>query len=222
MKLPIRKLIILSSISLFPNFQIYTQSHSFHLNSGGIELAYRVTLPKDYSQSKRYPVLFVPGFEKVDDNYSVYLGATPSEYDWIIVESIAHLKPDFLIEALISKIRNQYSVKQLFLSGFSANSINLFRLSAKYIEMIDGIVAMPGYANDIDPTVLARNPDLKILLIVGEEDCSWKSKSVEAHKKLLTMGADVSFGIIPGEAHIMRGFAGAPFFYLLNNVLLGL
>jgi predicted esterase len=86
---------------------------------------------------------------------------------------------------------------------------------------VDGVVGMPGYANRIDESVLSRNPGLKILLIVGEKDYSWKSRSVEASRTLRDMGANVSLKIIPDEGHILKGVAGSPFFELLNQKLLG-
>ena len=128
-----------------------------------------------------------------------------------------HMKADFLAKALITRIRNNYPVEGLYFSGFSANSIDIFRLGAKYVKQIDGIIGMPGYANEISGNVIDQNPDLQIMLIVGERDTYWKSKAIKAHQKLQAMGANVSIDIIPNEGHIIGNFAGYPFFDLIGE-----
>ena len=61
------------------------------------------------------------------------------------------------------------------------------------------------------------NPDLQIILIVGEKDTSWKSKAIRAHQKLQAIQTKVSLDIIPNEGHIMNNFAGIRFITLINK-----
>ncbi len=212
--------LILSYVLILNSYQeVKAQPIVGHVEVQGQKLLYRVTLPDGYDQTKAYPVLFAPGFEKTTDGNSIYLGNSPSKHGWIIVESIVHMKSEIFTQAIINQIRNNYRTENVYLSGFSANSVDIFRRAAKFVELIDGVIAMPGYANQIDSRVIARNPDITILLIVGEEDNYWKNRSVKAYQRLQALGAIVSLDIIPKQGHIMEDFAGDPFFNLLAERL---
>ena len=189
---------------LFVSFiigELLAQSQVQEIEHQGEKLDFRVTLPSNFENDKTYPLLLVPGFESPDEPYSLYLGDKPSSYDWIIVESIINIKSAFTNE-LINFIKSSYPVGDVYISGFSANSIPMFKLIKEDPNLFAGAIAMPGYANGIDRTVFKSSPGLKIILIVGENDTYWKNQSRLAFQRLRSIGFDTSLHIIPGEGHL--------------------
>ncbi len=193
------------------------QSISRTITMAGKQLDYRVTLPSQYNAEVDYPLLLVPGYEREGDDYSLYLGNDPTQFDWIIVESIVNIKPEFF-RALISQLKADYKVRSVFVSGFSANSVPMFSAIARAPGLLQGVIGMPGYANDFDEKVLEQNPEMKVMLIVGEDDGYWKRMAIAANRNLKAYGFDVSLHVIPNQGHIIKALAGRPFFDLLQKL----
>ena len=198
--------------------ELLAQSQVHGIAHQGEKLDFRVTLPKNFQNNKTYPLLLVPGFESPNEPYSLYIGDMPSSYDWIIVESVINIK-SALTNELINFIKSSYPIGDVYISGFSANSIPMFKLIKEHPNLFVGAIAMPGYANGIDRTVFESNPELKIILIVGENDTYWKNQAGSAFQRLRSIGFDTSLHIIPGQGHRLMGLRGKPFFDLLHKRL---
>ena len=211
--------LLLVIVSAWFDLSCQAQTTSFELEDASNKLIYRVTLPINFEPNKSYPLLLVPGFESKNEPPSVYIGNQPEKLVYIIVESILNIKGGMTIP-LLKELKSKYNIQSIYISGFSANSIPMFEIVAKHAELFNGVIAMPGYANAITESVIQRNPDLKIILIVGERDTSWKAKAIKAKERLSAINAIVSLDIIPGQGHIMKSFAGEPFAELLKKTTL--
>lgn len=202
---------IISIEASWAQSKIYTIEHKQE------KLSFKVILPDNFQKNKTYPVLLAPG-DPDRNEPSIYMGSNPSQFGWIIVESIINIKPSFA-NTLIEHIKAHYSTSMIFISGFSANSVPMFKCVRKNPKLFDGVIGMPGYANGIDQQTFQSNPNLKIILIVGARDTYWKKQAESAFKQLKNTGFDSSIHVIPNQGHKMEAFAGKPFFNLLNKRL---
>ena len=60
---------------------------------------------------------------------------------------------------------------------------------------------------------------MRVQLIVGENDTSWREGSERWHEKLQTAGVESILEIIPTGDHVMPEIANEPFFERMNRLV---
>lgn len=187
--------------------------------SKGKELLVRITEPEGFSKDKAYPVLLGPGLDGGDLKAGCrYFGTHADRHGWILVESLIHMEKRSVVKMLLDHLEENYAIQELFILGFSANSVDAFQIAEMYHDKFTGVIAMPGNPDYRDKDKLKSLSKTKILMIVGERDAYWKNRAVTAKEKLDQWGVCNKLVIVPNGGHILDEFAGDPLFKELNSI----
>ena len=182
------------------------------------ELLVRITEPTEFSKDKAYPVLLGPGLDGADLKAGCrYFGSHADWHGWILVESLVHMEKRSAVKVLLDYLEENYAMRELFILGFSANSVDAFQIAEMYPDKFTGVVAMPG-----NPNLGGRDKSeifskTKVLMIVGERDTYWKNRAVKAKEKLDQWGIYNKLVIVPNGGHVLDEFAGDLLFKELNS-----
>lgn len=186
--------------------------------SKGKELLIRITEPEGFSKDKVYPVLLGPGLDGGDLKAGCrYFGTHADQHGWILVESLVHMEKRSVVKVLLDYLEENYAIRELFILGFSANSVDAFQIAEMYHDKFTGVIAMPGNPDYRDKDKLKSLSKTKILMIAGERDTYWKNRAIKAKEKLDQMGTYNKLVIVPNGGHVLDEFAGDPLFKELNS-----
>ncbi len=189
--------------------------------SKGKELLMRITEPQGFSKDKAYPVLLGPGLDGGDLKAGCrYFGTNADQYGWILVESLVHMEKRSAVKVLLDYLEENYAIRELYILGFSANSVDAFQIAEMYHDKFTGVIGMPGNPSFNDRAKLKSFSKTKILMIVGERDTYWKNRAIKAKTKLDQSGLGNKLVIVPNGGHILDEFAGLPLFKELNELIM--
>ena len=203
---------------VFTLITVRGQSKVITLDFEGKIIPVRITTPESYTSNKSYPVLIGPGLDK--GNLAIgcrYFGTQPEKHGWILVESSIHMENRKAVSFLLNHLETEYSTGDIFILGFSANSVDAFNIASIYNERINGIIGMPGNPETLS---IKKHKDQKILMIVGERDSYWKKRAEKAKVTMDNQGYQSDLVVIPNGGHILDELTGKPLFSILNKKLL--
>ncbi|MEK6154561.1 hypothetical protein WIW50_14925 [Flavobacteriaceae bacterium 3-367] len=186
--------------------------------SGENNLRYAYTLPDDYDPHKAYPVLIAPGMGRDDTTVNLFFGPRPEQHGWILIESVALIRGAKVMQALLDELKRNYTIEGFHFLGYSANSAGEFDIAMELASEFTSVTGLPGHPRTTDSKKLQRLKSLKIQFIVGENDSWWKKQALNSQKTLESLGVDVRLQIVKDGGHILRHYAGAPLFKILNTL----
>ncbi len=199
---------------------VHAQQKVVELPLGQKKLLVRVTEPEKFSPDNTYPILLGPGLDGGNLNLGCrYFGSNSEKHGWILVESLVHLENRTAIKVLLDYLEKTYSLNELFILGFSANSEDAFQIASIYNNHFTGVISMPGNPNINDLESLKRLVNKKILMIVGEKDTYWKKRAENAKLLMDKYKINNKLVIIPEGGHILDELAGTPLFDLLEEMV---
>ncbi|MCL6275490.1 hypothetical protein M3P19_15860 [Muricauda sp. 2012CJ35-5] len=213
------KLQVLALLTGIFTTSVYSQQKIERLDIGNDELLVRVTIPKAYDGVKSFPVLLGPGLDGDNlKNGSRFFGNNKEEHGWILVESLVHMKPRKAVGVVLNYLQDNYKIGDVYILGFSANSIDAFNIASDYHNRIDGVIGMPGNPNVQDLEKLKRLSKMKIMMIVGERDSYWKRRAESAKNVLDDQNIWNRLKVIPKGGHVLDELTGEPLFAILEEL----
>lgn len=174
-----------------------------------------VHLPPRFDADKTYSVLVSPG--------DFYWQDRPSQPGWIVVTSDAFWGSDRLENGrrALAKLRQEYKIRGggFHIAGWSANSAGIFEIAMAFPQdflSVTGVAGMPGAGAE---GRLSQLEDVRVQLIVGENDTYWREGSERWHEKLQKAGVAATLEIVPNGDHVMPELANEPFFERMNRLV---
>jgi len=204
---------LLSFAFLLPIFSIFGQRTKKILEANNSKFQYALTIPKGFDKGKNYPLILLPG-EVNEPN--IYIEGKGSNHGWVTVESPINIESPDLFPALISQIKKEVMISSITIVGFSANSSGAFRIAAKYPNLVNSVVGMPGHPRST--ANLSQFSNMSILFIVGEKDSYWLKEAKRFHQLFQEMNIKSELEIIVGGGHILHEIKGEPFFKLIEHL----
>ncbi|WP_190809201.1 hypothetical protein [Flagellimonas sp. S3867] len=196
------------------------QQKVIELPLGSKKLLVRIIEPEGFSPDKAYPILLGPGLDGGNLNTGCrFFGSNAEKYGWILIESLVHMEKRAVVKVLVEYLKKEYKVNELFILGFSANSIDAFQIASTYNHLFTGVIGMPGNPNISNLTTLKRLVNTKVLMIVGEKDVYWKNRAKKAKEIMDSHKIKNTLVVIPNGGHILDELAGKPLFDLLGKMI---
>ena len=181
----------------------------------GSSFPYAVHLPGTYVEGRGYPVLLGPGAATPSSDPSFFWPGGSEDSEWVIVESMAWLEgndPIGRTRALIAELRDRYQPEggKFHLLGYSASSGPAFSVALAIPDEFHSITGLPGHPNARGEG-LDRLRDVRVQIIVGENDGYWLRAAQDAETRMSERGIDVSLEIYPDGGHALAVLKGKPF-----------
>jgi len=213
-------LCLFSACSMAQNQLTNTRFELMALKGGG-KLKYAIHLPDDYDPAKAYPTIIGPGEGTREESPSYYWHGKPSEYGWIIVETMAHFQNDAVnqMDQLLDHLNEQYNVEgdKFHMVGFSANSANSFSVGIALAHRFHSLVGVAGFPRkNPSGADLERVKNTQFYFIVGDQDSYWMKASQRAHDYLKGEGIQSTMKIIKNGGHVLTEIDGKPFIELME------
>lgn len=181
----------------------------------GESLPYAYHLPQGYDPERAYPVLIGPGDGTPGSDNSFFWKEDPSEYGWIVVETMAFLEnaPVETTRRLLDHLEQQFKVEggRFHAVGYSRGGAPTFRVVLALADRFQSITGIPGHPTATDEATLSRLKTMKVQFIVGENDGYWRRESERAHRLLQALGVDTRLEIIDDGGHVLRELVGRGF-----------
>lgn len=176
----------------------------------GRKIQYAVQLPKDYDESKTYPVAVGPSETKADDDQSYYWRGIKDTQGWILLDFPIYEGRKATVEAFLEHIRDKYNVEgdKFHTICFSANSSGIFSLVMNMPEYFHSITGMAGNPGTRDSGQLAKLKGVKVRFVVGDRDTYWMNAAKDRHAKLVEVGVDSQIEIIENGKHVLTNLIG--------------
>lgn len=178
------------------------------------KIKYKVVYPKNYDESKQYPVLLGLSGGNANDkivNYCYYTLFKSHYFNNYI--TILPLGPsgsaltdmdDNEINLLIKDIKEKESVTKnnWILAGTSMGGLAAFNFAVAKPELFEGIITFPGGIRE--QKVSEKWKNYKIVLAVSEkDDDDWKTLNESTKSKLTGKVKSIEVFTIEGEEHII-------------------
>ena len=187
----------------------------------GMNLHYKVVLPKDYDAEKSYPgiLAFPPGPQTMDmvqttlvrnwsaeaqkRGYIVVIPAAPS--GGLFFEGGSRVFPEFLDQLLRDyKIRDN----KFHIAGMSNGGISAFYIAASYPKYFWSVTGFPGYLEDATPERVNAFSKMCINMHVGELDTGWLREIQQQASDFRGKGFTVKFTVEKGQSHVIGTLTG--------------
>jgi len=187
----------------------------------GMNLHYKVVLPRDYDPEKSYPAVlaFPPGSQGNDmvqvtllqnwageaqrRGYIVVIPAAPNGH--LLPQEGARVFPEFLDKLLADyKIRD----KKFHIAGMSNGGISAFLIAASYPQYFTSVTGFPGYLRDATPELMNALAGLCIHMHVGELDTGWRQSMEKQAAEFRAKGYSVQLTVERGEQHVIGALTG--------------
>jgi hypothetical protein len=187
----------------------------------GMNVSYKVVLPKDYDEGKSYPgiLAFPPGPQTMDmvmstlqrnwageaqrRGYIVVIPSAPGGR--LFFEEGARVFPQFLDQLIADyKILDG----KFHIAGMSNGGISAFYIAAKYPQYFWSITGFPGFLPDATPERVSAIANMCINLHVGELDSGWLGTMQEQAAAFRAKGMTVRFTVERGESHVIGALMG--------------
>ncbi|HUI78142.1 MAG TPA: hypothetical protein VLY24_09505 [Bryobacteraceae bacterium] len=187
----------------------------------GMNLYFKVVLPKDYDAEKSYPAVlaFPPGGQDMQmvqvtlmqnwageaqrRGYIVVIPAAPS--GGLFFEGGERVFPKFLDQLL-----SQYKIRgnRFYIAGMSNGGLSAFHIAASYPQYFLSVTGFPGYLPDATPPRIAALAKMCINMHVGELDSGWRQDMQEQASLFRSKGMTVTITVEKGESHVIRALTG--------------
>ena len=181
---------------------------------GGLDVAYRVIVPKNFDSTHAYPtVLHFTGGPQTMDIVERSLKADwqrNAEARGYIVISPASPNGELFSEgadrifpAFIEHILHEYPVQggKLHVTGHSNGGVSAFHVASLYPKYFISLTGYPGQLNDATEELIDALRPLCIYMHVGERDTSWRESMQREADGLRSRGLKVSFIIEKNQVH---------------------
>jgi predicted peptidase len=187
----------------------------------GMNLYYKVVLPKDYDPEKAYPAVlaFPPGPQTMQmvmvtlmqnwageaqrRGYIVVIPAAPLGH--LFIEEGSRVFPKFLDQLL-----SEYKIRdgKFHIAGMSNGGLSAFHIAASYPEYFLSVTGFPGYLPDATPQRVAAIANMCINLHVGELDSGWRQEMQQQASAFRAKGMTVRMTVEKGQSHVMSTLMG--------------
>jgi pimeloyl-ACP methyl ester carboxylesterase len=191
-------------------------------NIAGMNLHYKVVLPKDYDPEKSYPAVlaFPPGSqdnsmvqvtllqnwagEAQRRGYIVVIPAAPNGHPF--PQEGARVFPEFL-----DKLLHDYKIRdnKFHIAGMSNGGISAFHIAASYPQYFFSATGFPGYLRDATPERMNALAGLCIHMHVGELDTGWRQSMEKQAAEFRAKGFSVQLTVEKDEQHVIVALTGA-------------
>lgn len=183
----------------------------------GREISYALVLPKDFDQSKTYPVLLAlpPGDQSrgmVEMGLTQYWEAEAVARGWVVVSPVApnrtmfHNGSEDLIPELLDSIQRGIKVEggRFHLAGISNGGLSAFRIAVENPRRFMSLLALPGYTPEKkDENDLGRLKGVNVTMWVGEKDPQWVREMQKIQAKMERLGIKSVLNVLPGQGHVV-------------------
>lgn len=174
--------------------------------------SYKINVPEDFKEESAYPLLIglhgfgdnMDNFFRIGENSSRFFYAVPEApyafnlgnelgYSWTLMTDDPELITESwqesaeLVLALITKIKTEYKISEIYLLGFSQGAHLSFLTGLKYPETIDAVAPFGGWLpDDILPfEEIKTASDLKVFVGHGYDDRMVEFSQAERAVELL-------------------------------------
>ena len=219
---PVSVLLRALALALAAAGSMHAKAYDKTMTVAGVEVHFKVVLPKDYDAAKPYPAVlaFPPGGQGPDmvmttlsrnwqpeaerRGYLVFIPAAPGGQ--LFFESGARVFPEF-----IDRLLAEYKVKggKFHIAGMSNGGISAFFIAAKYPQYFLTLTGFPGYLPDATAESVKALSKICIYMHAGELDTGWASEMQQQSDRFRAEGMKVKFTIEKGEGHVMSTLQGA-------------
>jgi poly(3-hydroxybutyrate) depolymerase len=186
----------------------------------GMNLHYKIALPKDFDPQKTYPAVlaFPPGSQDMNmvlttltqnwlpeadqRGYIVVIPAAPNGRGF--TGDGAKVFPEF-----IEQLLHEYKIRdnKFHIAGMSNGGRSAFHIAAMYPQYFISVIGLPGYLPNPTPERVAALSKLCIYMHVGEFDTDWVTDMGKQASEFRAKGYNVHFTVEKGEGHVMRTLA---------------
>ena len=196
----------------------------------GVDLDFFLVLPEVMDSNRIYPVLLaLPSGEQtrelVENGLENYWAPASIRRNWIVVSPIAPDEFGFygggeaLIDDLFNWVESRYNVEggKFHVAGASAGGISSFRIAIEYTDRCMSIMPMPGYpiAGDFENLDLLR--EIPVAMFVGAADEPFIIEMERTYQRLDSLGAEVTYTVLPTDGHVIRSVAPDGWFNVLDR-----
>ena len=190
------------------------QFKSVHLN--GVTVEYGISLPKNYTQEKTYPVILsVPPGSQTKSMAEAGLENWLTDFaneGYIVITPVKPSHGMFfrggekIIPAFLGYVVKQLHVQEnkFYLLGISNGGISAFRIGTLYPSWFKSLTIIPGYPTSEDQKRLENLKVFPVNLLVGSKDSGWFEASKRTHTALIKLGVNSELKVFEGENHFMH------------------
>ena len=185
--------------------------------SDGTEITYALVLPAGFKAESAYPALLVfaggpQTMNVVSSTLRRFWESEAYRRGLIVVAPAAPTGQPFfedgvaIVAQVLRHIPAAYPIKdgKFHLGGQSNGGVSAFRAAIRYPELFNSLTVLAGFPeNDEDFERLDRVKDLKISLFVGDGDVYWRDGMARTVARLLALGKEAYFEIIPRNGHFL-------------------
>ena len=188
----------------------------------GMNLYYKVVLPKDFDADKSYPAVlaFPPGSQDMQmvqvtlmqnwaaeaqrRGYIVVIPAAPA--GGLFFEGGERVFPKF-----IDQLLSQYKIRdnKFYIAGMSNGGLSAFHVAASYPQYFLSVTGFPGYLPQATPQRVAALAKMCINMHVGELDSGWRDEMQQQAALFRSKGMTVAITVEKGESHVIRALTGS-------------
>ncbi|GJL95536.1 MAG: hypothetical protein DHS20C05_19410 [Hyphococcus sp.] len=170
---------------------------------GGENVEIEIRLPANFDPEKTYPLALGGGYywKDVDDTRG-----------WILVTlALTTNEVENRYTALLDYLSDQYSIEngRAHMVCYSSCGSAAFIVAGAFPDQFSSVTTLSGHPRN--RTEMLAVKDMKIRLIVGENDTYWRKGSEKAYKDFVEIDADVSLEIVPNGNHVITSIAADPF-----------
>lgn len=208
-------------IAIFTNLTCIAQGQLVQTKTkSGKNVKFVLHIPKGYDASRTYPVAVGPSdFDDMDGSY--YWKDFKSNDSWILVDAEIY-KGTSQIESMVAikdYLSKNYSIEgeKFHAVCFSANSSPVFKLVMATPELFHSVTGMPAGVSASD-VQLNKLKNVKVQLLVGEDDGYWLRSSKSLNQRLEGLGIDTRIEIFPDVGHFLILVRGQPLMDRLDKL----
>lgn len=177
-------------------------------------------LPKSYDSSQQYPVVVGPSeLENTDGSY--YWKDFKSNDSWILIDAGIYegIGQVATLKAIRKYLQTNYSIEgdKFHAVCFSANSSPVFKLVMAAPELFHSATGMPASVSASESS-FKKLKNVKVQLLVGEDDGYWLRSSKSLQSKFETLGIDSRLEVFPGVGHFLLNVRGQLLMDRLNKL----
>ncbi len=185
--------------------------------SDGTEIQYALVLPADFRSDRTYPALLAfPGgrqnVESVRGGLSRFWEHAASERGYIVFSPAAPPGKPFygagaeLIPELLGQLLASFRIEggRFHVAGLSNGAVSAFAAAVRYPQLFHSLTALAGFpVEQADFERLGRLQNVKVAMFVGDGDSYWKEGMERTRERLVSLGRQVYFEVIPRNGHFL-------------------
>ncbi len=200
--------------------------------ANGTDLTYAVALPENFEPAASHPVLLAlpPGGQTVDmvnAGLNAYWEDEGRRRGFIVISPAAPPGEGFMgpgrrhLPLFLDHIRATYRIAGKFhLAGVSNGGLSAFAIAVAQPDAFQTLTVIPGVPptrEDFDALSALKN--MKVNLIVGENDGGWRQSMDAAYEELRRLHIDTDLQVVPAEGHFVRSLTGPASALIFDRIL---